>query len=63
LKQSFPSLPQTDLRVAKEKAKRKQAILVRQEEELGAREAAAASAARDAAAAAAAADALKSEVR
>ncbi|KAF6264226.1 hypothetical protein COO60DRAFT_1267074 [Scenedesmus sp. NREL 46B-D3] len=41
---------ETDLRLLKEKCKRKQAILVRQEEELGARDAALAAAQRDAAA-------------
>jgi hypothetical protein len=53
---------QTDLRLLKEKCKRKQAILVRQEEELGAREAALAAAQRDAAALGHGRDSLAAEV-
>lgn len=43
----LPSPPQSDLRLTKEKAKRKQAIIVRQEEEVGARDAALAAAQRE----------------
>lgn len=53
---------QTDLRLLKEKCKRKQAILVRQEEELGARDSALAAAQRDAAALGHGRDSLAAEV-
>jgi septal ring factor EnvC (AmiA/AmiB activator) len=55
-------LLQTDLRLLKEKCKRKQAILVRQEEELGARDTALAAAQRDAAALGHTRDSLTAEV-
>jgi septal ring factor EnvC (AmiA/AmiB activator) len=56
------ALQQTDLRLLKEKCKRKQAILVRQEEELGARDTALAAAQRDAAALGHTRDSLAAEV-
>ncbi len=55
--------PQSDLRLAKEKSKRKQAILVRQEEELGAREQALAAIRQELAQAQQQLDAAKAEVR
>lgn len=54
-------LLQTDLRLLKEKSRRKQAILVRQEEELGARDGQLAAAQREALAAAAARDGLAAD--
>lgn len=56
-------LLQTDLRLLKEKVKRKQAILVRQEEEVAAKEAALAAAQRDIAAAQAGAETLSQQIR